>query len=276
MKISAAFRDAWHVYAGHFGATVKFLVVEGCITLAAFTPALFLTDNNLTWLALLVIPFYLLLVLWARVNAAAAMKDAFGGGSLFSYRLAEPDSYGKKTAYGLKRGLMLLFWGAPMIAFLAVALSYYYGYGDTDVFTLMRAIKSFGGGDVVTGVVYLILIFLATLLLLAFGCAFHSGDRHAFVRDDLKLVKGHHGKIVLCWLCSLAALLPLIIAISLTAAYYVPVVKEITSYVMTKEKSMPSAKPALIILAAGAALTLPLLPFRSLIPAAYVNGLEKE
>ena len=55
-----------------------------------------------------------------------------------------------------------------------------------------------------------------------------------------------------------------------------PVVKEITSYVMTKEKSMPSTKPALIILAVGAALTLPLLPFRSLIPAAYVNGLEKE
>ena len=276
MKISTAFKDACHVYAGHFGATMKFLVVEGCMTLAAFTPMLFLTDSRLKWFSLLAIPFYLLLVLWARVNAAAAMKDAFGDGSLFSYRLAEPGNYGKKLVYGLKRCLMLLFWAVPLIVFLAVSLSYYYGYGNTDVFTLMRAIKTFGGEDVVTGMVYLILIFLATLVLLAFGCAFHSGDRHAFVRNNPKLVRGHHGKIVLSWLCSLVALLPLIVAMIAAAAYYVPVLKEITSYVMTKEKSMPSVKPVLIMLAAGSALTLPLLPLRSLIPAAFVNGLGKE
>lgn len=274
MKISTAIKDACRVYAGHFGAAMKFLVVEGCITLVVFTPLLFLADSSLKWLALLVIPFYLLLMLWARVNAAAAMKDAFDGGGLFSYRLAEPGRYGKKIAYGLKRCLMLLFWAAPLLFCLGVALKYY--YGNTDVFTLMRSIKTFGGDDVVTGVVYLILIFLATLVLLAFGCAFHSGDRHAFVRDNPKLVRRHHGKIVLCWLCSLVALLPLIAAVIAVAAYYVPVLKEITSYVMTKEKAMPSVKPAIIILAAGAALTLPLLPLRSLIPAAFVNGLEKE
>ena len=276
MKISAAFKDACRVYAGHFGTTMKFLVVEGCMTLAAFTPLLFLADSGMKWFALLAVPFYLLLVLWARVNAAAAMRDAFQGGSLFSYRLAEPGSYGRKLTYGLKRCLMLLIWAVPLIVFLAAALSYYYGYGNTDVFTLMRAIKTFGGEDVVTGVIYLILIFLATLVLLAFGCAFHSGDRHAFVRGNPKLVKGHHGKIVLCWLCSLAALLPLIVSIAAAAVYYVPVLKEITSYVMEKEKSLPSARPVLIMLAAGAALTLPLLPLRSLIPAAFVDGLEKE
>ena len=62
---------------------------------ANFAPLLFLTDGNLQYLALLAVPFYLLLVLWARVNAAAAMKDAFGEGSLFSYRLAEPGNYGR-------------------------------------------------------------------------------------------------------------------------------------------------------------------------------------
>ena len=31
-----------------------------------------------------------------------------------------------------------------------------------------------------------------------------------------------------------------------------------------------------MILAVGAVLTIPFLPLRSLIPAAYVNGLEKE
>ncbi len=276
MKISAAIRDAYRVYTGHFGASIKFLVVEACMTLAAFTPLLFLTNNDLKPLALLAIPFYLLLVLWARVNAAAAMRDAFGDGSLFSYRLAEPGDYRKKILYGLKRGLMLLFWGVPMIAALAVAWINYYGYGNVDVFTLMRSIKSFGGEDVVTGVIYLMLIFLATVLLLAFGCAFHSGDRHAFVRGNPKLIKGHRGKIILCWLCSLAALLPLIIAVIAVAIYLMPMLEDITSYIMTKDKELPGVKTIVIILAAGAVLTVPLLPLRSLIPAAFVNGLEKE
>ena len=274
MKISAALRDAKRVYAGHFGATMKFLVVEGCMTLAAFTPLLFLTNEGLKWLALLAVPFYLLLMLWARVNAAAAMRDAFGDGSLFSYRLIEPGNYGKKIAYGLKRCLMLAFWSAPMIAFLVIAFTQF--YGNTDAFTVMRAIKTFGGEDVVTGILYLALIFLATLLLLAFGCAFHCGDRHAFVRGNPKLIKGHRGKIILCWMCSLIALLPLIIAVISVIIYFLPVIRNIMDYVMTKEKSMPSMKLPVIILAVGTVLTIPLLPLRSLIPAAFVNGLEKE
>ena len=38
MKISDAFRDAFRVYKEHFGGTMKFLVVEACMTLAAFAP----------------------------------------------------------------------------------------------------------------------------------------------------------------------------------------------------------------------------------------------
>ncbi len=274
MKISAAIRDANRVYAGHLGASIKFLVVEACMTLAAFTPLLFLSNEGMKWFALLAVPFYLLLVLWARVNAAAAMRDAFNEGSLFSYRLVEPGNYGRKIGYGLKRCLMLVFWSAPMIAFLAVAWIHF--FGETDAFTLMRTIKSFGGEDVVTGVIYLALIFLATLLLLAFGCAFHCGDRHAFVRDNPKLIRGHHGKIILCWLCSLITLLPLIIAVICVVIYFLPVIRDITEYIMTKDKSLPSMKLPAILLAAGTVLTIPLLPLRSLIPAAFVNGLEKE
>ena len=273
MKISAAFKNAFRAYRMHFGDTIKYLVVEACITAAVFTPFLFLTNNKLKWFALLTVPFYLLLILWARVNSAAAMRDALNGGRLFSYRLVEPAGYGRKTLYGLKRCLMLMFWGSPMIAFLVLFLVHF--YGNTDAFTLLRAIKSFGGEDVVTGVIYLILIFIATLILLAFGCAFHSGDRHAFVRENPKLVKGHHGKIVLTWLSSLAALLPLIIAIFAVVVYYLPALNDVTDILM-QEKSLPSAKLPAILLAAGAVLTLPLLPLRSLIHAAFVDGLEKE
>ena len=55
MKISAAVKDAFRVYGGHFGTTVKFLVAEACMTLAAFAPLLFLTDGNLQYLALLAV-----------------------------------------------------------------------------------------------------------------------------------------------------------------------------------------------------------------------------
>lgn len=273
MKISAAWKDALRVYKASFGDTLKFLLVELCITLAAFVPLLFLIEDGLKYLALLAIPLYLLLILWARVNAAAAMKDAFGEGRLFSYRLAEPGNYGKKLAFGLKQGLKLLIWAVPLIACLIIAKNHI--SGELDGFTVMRMIKEFGGGDLMTGILYLLLILIAALLLLAVGCAFHSGDRHAFVRDDPKLVKGHHGKVILSWLCSLATLLPLIIAIIAVVFRYAPVLEDLNA-IVTKQKSLPSTKVTVIILAAGALLTLPLLPLRSLIPAAYVNGLAKE
>ena len=273
MKISAAMKDAFRTYSGHFGDTLKFLLVEACITLAVFVPLLFLAEDKLKLLALLAVPFYFLLIPWARVNAAAAMRDAFGGGRLFSHRLAEPGGYGRKLAFGLKQALKLLLWAAPLIASLVIAKIHI--SGDMDGFTLLRLIKNFGGGDLMTGVLYLALIFAATLLLLAAGCAFHCGDRHAYVRDNPKLVKGHHGRIMLSWLCSLAALLPLIIALIAVVIHYLPVLGDLNA-IVTKEKSLPSAKTAVIILAAGAVLTLPLLPLRSMIPAAFVNGLEKE
>ena len=273
MKISQALKDAFRVYTGHFGATVKFLITEACITLAALTPLLFLSDSSLMMGALLVIPFWILLVFWARVNAAAAMRDALGDGSLFSYRLIDPSEYGRKLVFGLKRMIMLLFWSIPLIACLVIAKIHY--SGDMDGFTLLRVIKEFGGGDLMTGIIYMALIFIAAVLLVAFGCAFHSGDRHAFVRNNPKLVRGHHGKIVLCWICSLITILPIIIAIVAVIIRYLPVLQDLNGLVM-KTVSLPSTKVSLIILAVGGVLTIPLLPLRSLIPAAFVNGLEKE
>ena len=273
MKISQALKDAFRVYTGHFGATVKFLITEACITLAAVTPLLFLSDSSLMMGTLLVIPFWILLVFWARVNAAAAMRDALGDGSLFSYRLIDPSEYGRKLVFGLKRMIMLLFWSIPLIACLVIAKIHY--SGDMDGFTLLRVIKEFGGGDLMTGIIYMALIFIAAVLLVAFGCAFHSGDRHAFVRNNPKLVRGHHGKIVLCWICSLLTILPMIIAIAAVIVRYLPALKDLNGVVMNTV-SLPSTKVSLMILAVGAVLTIPFLPLRSLIPAAFVNGLEKE
>lgn len=273
MKISAAFRIASQTFFGHPGASLKFLTVEACMTLAAITPLLFLTSDSLKMLALLAAPFWVLLVFWARVNAAGAMREALGNGSLFGYVLADPGNYGKKLVYGLTRCLLLLCWAAPMIA--SVVIARLHMSGSLDGITVLRMIKSFGGGDLSTGLLYLILIFAATLILLAVGCAFHSGDRHAFVRNNPKLIRKHRGKIMLCWLCALVTLLPLIIALVILVIRYLPALRDLTA-IVTKTKTLPSTRVTIMILAAGAVLTIPLLPLRSLITAAYVDGLEKE
>jgi len=274
MKISDAFRNAGRVYFGNFGATLKFLVVELCMTLAALSPLLFLAaDGWLKWLALLIVPFWLLLMLWARVNAAGGMQDALNGGSLFSMRLADPTAYKEKVIYGLKRCGMLLLWAAPLIA--GVVIARIYMGGKTDGLTVLRMIKKFGGNDLSTGMLYLGIILIATLLLFTFGCAFHSGDRHAFVRGNPKLLKGHRGGVLLSWLCSLVAILPMLVAVAVLVVLFMPVIQDPTGFVTGKVEKPPMSKIA-IIAGVGAVLTLPFLPLRSLIVAAYVDGLKKE
>ena len=274
MKISAAFRNAFRVYFGNFGASLKFLIVELCFTLAVLAPLLFLTaEGQMKWLALLSVPMFFALMLWARVNAAGAMWDSMNGGSLFSMSLADTTAYGKKVAYGLKRFVMLLVWAAPLIACIVIARMNM--AGETDGFTVLRMIKKFGGGDLMTGMFYLMLILVASILLFAFGCAFHSGDRHAFVREDPKRVKRHHGKIVLTWLCALVSILPMLVAIVLLVLRYMPVLSDPSGFV-AGTVDLPPTKGSAIIAGVGAVLTIPFLPLRSLITAAYVEGLKKE
>ena len=274
MKISDAFKNAFRVYFGNIGASLKFLVVELCFTLAVLAPLLFLTAEGwMKWLALLSVPMFFGLMLWARVNAAGAMWDSLNGGSLFSMTLADTTAYGKKTAYGVKRFVMLLLWAAPLIACIVIARINM--AGETDGFTVLRMIKRFGGGDLMTGMLYLVLILIASILLFAFGCAFHSGDRHAFVREDPKLIKGHHGKILLTWLCALVTILPMIVAVVLLILRYMPVINDPSGFV-AGNVDLPETKGSAIIAGVGAVLTIPFLPLRSLITAAFVDGLKKE
>ena len=274
MKISDAFRNAFRVYFGNIGASLKFLVVELCFTLAVLAPLLFLTAEGwMKWLALLSVPMFFGLMLWARVNAAGAMWDSLNGGSLFSMTLADTTAYGKKLAYGVKRFVMLLLWAAPLIACIVIARVNM--AGETDGFTVLRMIKRFGGGDLMTGMLYLVLILIASILLFAFGCAFHSGDRHAFVREDPKLIKGHHGKILLTWLCALVTILPMIVAVVLLILRYMPVISDPSGFV-AGNVDLPETEGSAIIAGVGAVLTIPFLPLRSLITAAFVDGLKKE
>ena len=270
MKKEGAFRKAFRVWRGNPGASFRFLLTELCLTLLTLAPLLFLAESGLRFLALLTVPLFLLVILPARVNAAAAMQDALAGGSLFSRVLGDPSHYWKKLGYGLSRCGLLLLWGAPLAASLIIAREHI--SGEMDGFTLLRMIKSFGGGDLLTGVMYLALILLGTLLLLAFGCAFHCGDRHALV---LRPARVRRGKMIGAWFGSLLALLPLLAALAVLVVRYMPSILDLDGVVMGLS-SLPSTRVSLIILAVGAVLTVPLLPLRSLIIAACAGGEERE
>ena len=274
MKISSAFRNVFRTVAGGKAAAAKFLLAEGCLTLICLVPLLFLLEKvPLQYFALLSPVLWILLMLPARVNAAAAMQDSLDGGSLFSMRLADPSQYGRKLGYGIGRTFLLLIWGAPLTAALLYAWDQY--SGSTDGLTVMQQIHAFGGKDMKTGMIYLLLILLGLIILFLAGIAFHSGDRHAFALEDKRLLKGNRGRMMLCWVCSLVFMMPLIIAVILVLIRYAPLLNNVSGVINgTVEK--PSTRTTLIILGAGAVLTLPLLPLRSLLPAAFVNGLRNE
>ena len=273
MKISQAFKKAYQTVKAQPRETLKFLAAEGALTLMCLAPLLFLTEKApWKYLAALALPMWLLIKVPARLNAAAAMQDALGGGSIFSLRLIDFEGYGKKVLYGLKRLVLLAIWGAPLAAALVYAYDKY--AGDTDGLTVMQMIYDFGGGDMKTGVIYLLLILAALAVLLFIGMGFHSGDRHAEVIGEKKLLKMKRPKMLLCKICSLVYLLPLIIAGIITAMRYVPLLNDVSS-VMSGEASLPSTQTSLIILAAGAVLTLPLIPLRTVTTAAFTKGLKE-
>lgn len=271
MKVREAFNSAFRCYFSYFRSVMKFLLIELCIMAAALSPLLFLTEKSLKMLALLAFPLWILLVLPARHNAAETLVYGIRGGNLISSNLISLKRYGGKLLHGLKRTFFMLLWTLPLIGAAIVAkinIS-----GDIDGLTLLRNIKQVGGGDLMTGVLILIAILVFTLLLIAFGCAFHSGARFAFALNDKKLPFGNHGKLILVALCGLISFVPLIAAAAVVVFRYIPVLENLSGLVMGTYH-LPDTKVTVLIGAVGILLTLPLIPLRSLMTAALMNGLK--
>lgn len=277
MKISQAFRDAYRTAAGQKGETLKFLATEAALTAVCFVPLLFLlAEGPLKYAAALAVPLWLLVKNPARINAAAAMQDSLGEGKIFSLRLGDPGNYGRKVLYGLGRLGLLLLWALPTIAALSFAWTMFNSGGSqTNGLTVMQAVYDLGGKDTTTGIFRLLLILAALLIVFALGTGFHSGDRHAYVLDRKGMLKGKRSGVLRCWLCGLLFTVPLIAAAAAVVCMYLPVLSNMGG-AMTGDVPKPSTKLALAILGAGAALTLPLVPLRVMVTAAYVNGLKKE
>lgn len=273
MKISTAVRKAWKAYTASFGGTMGFLLAEGCLTLICLAPLLCLSRAELAPGALITLPLWLFLLIPLRMNAAGAMRRVLAGGSLCGPDLISMENYEKKLGCGLKRVGFLLLWSIPLIV-LGIVIRNHFS-GEVDSFTVLRMIKNnLGGGDQMRGILVLAAMIVGSLLLLTAGCAFHSGARHAFARGNLSLVQGHHGKVILTWLASLLSILPLLIALLAVILRYLPALSDLNGLIM-KTVQLPPVRETLMILGVGLLLTLPLLPLRSLIQAAYVDGLAE-
>ena len=155
-------------------------MTEIALTGICLAPLLFLTEKGpLRYLAALAGVLWLLVKVPARLNAAAAMQDSLGDGKLFSLRLADPGNYGKKIGYAFGRLGLLVLWSLPMIAALLYAWEMYAGQSANGL-TVLDMIYQFGGQDMKTGILYLLLILLGLVLIAALGTGGYFGYKHVF------------------------------------------------------------------------------------------------
>jgi len=274
-RVGRAFREAWKAYARRFSRTMGFLALELCLCLLCLAPLMLVTEGGLLrYFAALAAVLWILGMLPARINAARAMQDGLEGGSLFTPVLGDFTAYGKKLLHGLRQGAYLLLWAAPLIA--VVVYVYLHFAGAVDALTAMRMLRDFGGGKVTNGAIYLALLLAGLLLLLYLGAGFHSGARHAFALGEKHVLRRRRFGNLVCWIIAQAViLLPVWAALVIALSRYVSLLDNING-LFYGSVSLPSTKTTLLILGIGAAVSLPFMPLRSLVTAAYVRELNKE
>lgn len=274
MSKSNTLGRAGQVASSRFFEGVLCVLFQLTLRLMVAAPLLALVTAEVPYLALLSIPLYILIVPVARQNMAAAMQEALSGGPLFSHRLVSAENYGARLAQGLKRGLLLALWALPFLASTVLMIWAY--SGQMDAFTLMRVVMSIGGGSFMNGVKVVLLIYAATLLPILFGCAFHSGTRHADALGNKKLVKGHRMGIMLTWLGGCLALVPFLAVLVYESADYLAALVNALSNFSSGNLVLPALDAKVYVIGAGfIVLFLPGLAFKQLLTAAYVRGLKE-
>ena len=276
ISLMRALVDAMKTAFGHPGDTIRFFLTEICLMLICLAPMLLLVELPFWYPAALTGLCWLVLANPARVNAAAAMQDSLGEGSVFSARLADPSGSGRKAWHGFVRAILLGLWAVPLAIGLNYAYRLYKGEDDMDGFKLLQTVQDYGGGDVKDGIRYLALILGGLVLILLIGLAFHSGARHALALGNPGMVNGHHGKIVLGWFIGLVLfLVPLWVALIAVASQAMPLLND-PNGLLSGTVKIPRAKNMLGLLAAGCAMTIPLIPARSMMTAAMVHQLKEQ
>ena len=276
MRVRDALRQAWRVWKAHPAQLFGFLLIEVVLRLMVLTPLLALADPAIAPAALLSVPLFFLIVPPARACAAEVMQTAIRGGGLFAQRLVICGDYWRKVLRGLRQGALLLLWTAPLIAFAveaAVLWSGQTGGTGTDGLTLLRSVivSTFGGGDLVRGLVMTASLFALCLLIAVFGLAFHSGRRHELALSGRGFLKGKRAGVLRAWLLGLLTALPFLLAAMLLARDWL---RSLIAAIRNASGSFTMLPPRTLILLALAFLVLlvPLIPLKSLITACYVHG----
>lgn len=280
MKLTHALRETLRLCLKHPLDCLKTLLLEAVLLLMCLTPLLFLCTPATQPLALLCIPMYVLIMLPARQNVAEAMQDLLDGGRLFSLRLVSTENYGRKLCRGLKSALLLMLWAVLLILATGMAVLVFKGKaieGVTDTFTLMRGMRSLGGGSLEAGAVLVVALYAATALPLLAGCAFHSGTRHGYALGDRTLVRGRRLRLMLLWLAGLATALPFaaVAAILLKG----PMAQLIGAVKALKLGNIDVAALGASVVGVGVAalvLLVPTIPFKQLLPAVYLRGVKEK
>ena len=276
MKIRDAWKRAWAVYRRSPSDTCLFVLLEAVLRLMVCTPLLFLAEPGLRWGALLCPVLFLLIVPPARANAAEVMQAACRGKRLFSTDLVSFRHYGANLWQGVKMALLLLLWSAPAIALSLWLWRIYAGetvVGQTDFFTLLMTVSRLGGGDMVTGMVYAVLMYLAVWLPLAFGAAFHSGRRHEKALGGRRIVPGHRGSVILSWIAGLACYLPFAAAAGILGADTARALIHSLANISGGLKLPPLGAKLYLLIGVAVVLLLPAIPLRSLLTASHVHNL---
>ena len=280
MTVKQAAQQARAAYKGHVSELFDFLLLQVILRLIPLTPLLFLLTPGLKILALLCVPLFLLVVPFVREKTAGALQSALAGGSMNSRDVVNMEGYWKCVWNGLKKGVLFLLWASPFIGVTIWGYRVLFGnavVGQTDVFSVILAISNLGGGDLFRGIVYAMLIYMATLIPFCFGLAFHSGDRHALALGNRGLVKGHRKGILLVWLRSLVPCIPFAVVAGAALGQYMMSVAKALNQISGKGLSIPMPTTTLlIVLAAFVVLLLPVIPLKSLYTAAMVRGIREE
>ena len=263
------------IYKDMPGEVLDFLLLEVALRLMVLSPALFLLTDQWKFLALLCIPLFLLVVPFARERAAENMQDALSGGHLFSGNLVSFSGYFGSFGRGLKTGFFLLLWASPFIGVTVWLYRVIFGttvVGQTDVISVIMALNSLGGGDLVKGGMLAFVLYLLTLLPFCFGLAFHSGNRHARAMNPSVSLKGRRKTVIKVWLRSLTTLIPFAAVSGWSVISYLLKVVNALNQISGKGLNLPKPDSGLyIVLLACAVLLLPLLPLKSLMTAACVR-----
>lgn len=267
MQIRSVLKESLRLYRKNFSPLMLALLVQGVLRAIALTPLLFLADRALAPLALLAIPLYLLIALPARQNAALALQDMLRGGSPFSLRLLSTADYGRKLWRGLKATLCMLLWSALTVS--GTVLLYLSFKQLVDGFTLMGIFYAIGG-SVADGVWIVLGALCASSLLIFVGCALHSGSRHAAALGDRALLRGNRLRLMGLWFLGLVLLLPFAAVLAAVLGSFVMTLPEALRNMQLPSLSLSGNQWGALIIGA-AALLLPLLPLKNMLPAVYLH-----